>query len=177
MLPPLVLLGYIVNLPTALLLKRVSTGLSKTRKEEAGLKVMLGALAFPTTWLVVSIVVGWARPSFWMQVPWTPRSPALAAATAFVLCALSGALALRYHRLAAELGRGIRSLLTRSRRIDAVRRIRERRSKLYEAIMELAEGLDLPGEVRPDGRIAAGPSSVTPPRRSTPAAGSQTGTA
>lgn len=155
LLPPLVLFGYIINLPTALLLKALSHQLSTTRKEQAGIKVLTGAVAFPLTWLAVSLVVGWARPSFWTQVSWTPQTPALAALAALVVCAASGALALRYHRLAGQLGRALRTLFTRSRRFDAIGRMRERRSRLHDTIMDLAEGLDLPHAVQPDGRIAA----------------------
>ena len=163
LLPPLVLLGYIVNLPTALLLKYVSTKLSKTRKEQAGLKVMLGALAFPLTWVAASLAVAWSRPSFWASYAWTPQTPALAATLAFLLCAVSGAVALRYHRVAAELSRSLRTLLTRSRRFAAIGRMREHRSHLYDSLME--EGLQLPGEVQPDGRVAArGPSADAPDR-------------
>ena len=159
LLPPLVLLGYIVNLPTALLLKVASTKISESRKEQAGLKVALGVVAFPITWLSVSVIVGWARPALWTRYSWTPPSPALAALFTLLVCVVGGLFALRYHRLSRDLARTLRALLTRRRRIEAIRRMRERRSQLYDLTMQLAEGLDLPGQVRPDGRIVAAPRS------------------
>ena len=67
---------------------------------------------------------------------------------------LSGALALRYHRLAAELLRNLRTLRARSSRFATVQRLRELRSKLFDRTMGLAEGLELPGGVEEDGRIS-----------------------
>lgn len=157
LMPPLVLLGYIVNLPTAMLLKAASTKISKSRKEQAGLKVGLGVVAFPITWLFVSAMVGWARPALWARYSWTPQSPVLAALFTFLVCVVGGLFALRYHRLSRDLARTLRALLTRRRRTETIRRMRERRSQLYDLTMQLAEGLDLPGEVRPDGRIVAAP--------------------
>ena len=84
----------------------------------------------------------------------TPSTPALGALAVLLLCVTSGALALRYHRLAVELGRAMRTLFVRTRRGDAIQRMRLRRARLYDAIMSLSEGLDLPHEVQADGRIA-----------------------
>ena len=146
--------GYLVNLPAALLLKRLVRHLSKSRKEQAGLKVMLGVVLFPLTWLAVGLGIGFARPEFWTAYSWTPQTPILAAATVMLLCLLSAALALRYHRLAGELLRNLNTLRARSSRLSTVKRLRELRSRLFDRTMGLAEGLELPGGVESDGKIS-----------------------
>ncbi len=142
LLPPLVLFGYAVNVPIALLSKYIAKNMSKTRKEQAGLKIMVGTLAFPLTWLAVSVVVGWYVPSLWPARSWMPEAPSTRAALTFALCALSGGLALRYHHLAGELARTLRGLFAGSLHLDAIKRMRQRRSKLYDEVMELREGID-----------------------------------
>jgi hypothetical protein len=154
LLPSVLVFGYLVNLPTALLLRRLASRLSKSRKEQAGLKVMLGVVLFPLTWLAVGLGIGFARPEFWTAYPWTPQTPILAAAAVMLLCLLSAALALRYHRLAAELLRNLRTLRARSSRFATVERLREMRSKLFDRTIGLAAGLDLPGGVESDGKIS-----------------------
>ncbi len=60
----------------------------------------------------------------------------------------------RYHRLAAELLRNLRTLRARSSRFATVEQLREMRSKLFDRTMGLAAGLDLPDGVESDGKIS-----------------------
>ena len=66
-------------------------------------------------------------------------------------------MALYYLRLAQSVARAIRVRLTRARRVAAIKRLRRERSAIFGRVMELAEGLELPGSVAEDGRIVADP--------------------
>jgi hypothetical protein len=70
---------------------------------------------------------------------------------AFFLSALGGIVALIYQRLLAETMRSIRVRLTRARRSDSIHRLREERSRLYDKLMQLSQGLDIAGAVTRNG--------------------------
>ena len=57
LLPPILILGYIVNMPAALAVLLVSKKAARKQKDEASLKLVAGAIAFPITWLVVALLV------------------------------------------------------------------------------------------------------------------------
>lgn len=157
LLPPFVLLGYAVSLPTALLLRLASNRWSKSRKEQAGIKLALGIVALPLTWLAVGVLVGWARPSLWTRYAWTPQMPLIAALVTFVLCAVGTAVALRYQRLASELLGGLRTLIVRSRNSNSIAALRASRTALFNDLMDLSRNLDLPGHLAADGSLNEGP--------------------
>ena len=129
--------------------------MSKAYKDEASFKVLVGALLFPLTWLLVAVLVGWGQTLLHAAYPAIPEAPLLSGVLAFILSAVGGAVALQYLRLARETARAIRVRLTRSRRTRSIERLRRERAEIHERVMELAEGLDLPGTVGADGRIRA----------------------
>jgi hypothetical protein len=47
----------------------------------------------------------------------------------------------------------VRVRLTRQLQRRAITRLRKERGELHDAILAFAEGLELPGDVAPDGRI------------------------
>jgi 1-acyl-sn-glycerol-3-phosphate acyltransferase len=155
LLPPIVILGTIVNLPTAVLLKAFAKLVSKSNKDEASVKLLFGAVAFPLTWLVVALLVGWGQTRLHALYPTIPNAPILTGVVAFVLSALGGVVALQYQRLVQETMRSLRVRFTRTRRSDTIRRLQTERARLFDRLMQLAEGLDLPGTVATDGRILA----------------------
>ena len=161
-LPTLLVIGYAVNLPTALLVLALAKAMSKKRKDEASVKVIVGAVAFPLTWLAAGILVGWGFRLLHAAYPEVPDAPILTGVLAFLLSALGGAVALHYWRLARATARAIRVRLTRAARAAAVRRLKLERGRIYGVVMELADGLELPGEVAEDGRIVSGAPAARP---------------
>ncbi|MDG1480129.1 MAG: 1-acyl-sn-glycerol-3-phosphate acyltransferase [Myxococcota bacterium] len=155
LLPPILLVGYIVNLPPALGLLVLSKKFSRRRKDESSIKLMFGVIAFPVTWLAAGIGAGLTH--WWLHelFPRIPNTPALAGLVVVLLAIFGGMVALRYIRLARETGRAVRIRLTRARRRLALARLRVERSELYDAIMMLVGDLDLPGAVRPDGKVVS----------------------
>ena len=152
-LPPFLLIGTLVNLPTAVLLWGLSKMVSKAYKDEASFKLAVGALLFPLTWLGVAFLVGWGQTLLHAAYPRLPDAPLLTGVLAFVLSGVCGVVALQYLRLARETARAVRVRLTRTRSQRAIERLRLERSAIYERVMKLAEGLALPGAVADDGRI------------------------
>jgi hypothetical protein len=142
-------------LPTAVLLKAFAKLVSKSNKDEASVKLLFGAVAFPLTWLVVALLVGWGQTRLHALYPTIPNAPILTGVVAFVLSALGGVVALQYQRLVQETMRSLRVRFTRTRRSDTIRRLQTERARLFDRLMQLAEGLDLPGTVATDGRILA----------------------
>lgn len=152
-LPPLLILGYLVNAPVALGLGWAARRLGAQRKDEASLKLLLGAVVFPLAWLLVSLLVAWGAINLHQAYPQIPEAPIWAGVVTFLLCSVGGWLGLRYLRLAKSTYRVLRVRLTRARRRRTVQRLRQERAALFEATMALAEDLDLPGTVEANGRI------------------------
>lgn len=152
-LPPLLIIGYLVNLPTALLLIAVSKIGSKAYKDEATVKLLLGAIAFPLTWLAVALAVAWGERNLAALYPDFPEAPLWTGVIAFALSAIGGTVALVYWRLARLTFRSLRVRRTRARSQAAVENLRFERSLLFDRISAMAEGLELPGQVTADGRV------------------------
>ncbi len=155
LLPPLLFVGYAINLPPLVGLWALSKTFATQRKDEASIKLMFGAIAFPAAWISAAALVIVPHEPMRATWPGLPDAPWLAAAVTVVLGILGGMLALRYSRLVRETMRAVRVRLTRARRRVAVARLRVERAELFDAVMALAAGLELPGTVLPSGRIAA----------------------
>jgi glycerol-3-phosphate O-acyltransferase / dihydroxyacetone phosphate acyltransferase len=156
-LPPLLILGYLVNTPVLLLLGAAARRLGGKVKDEASLKLLLGAVALPVVWLAVALLAAWGQLSLHRLDPRVAEAPWLAGTAAFLLCSVGGWVALRYSRLAVETYRALRVRLTRSRRRRTVERLLRERATLYEAALALARGLELPGQLARDGRVSLDP--------------------
>ena len=143
LLPTLVLVGNLVNLPAALLVAAGARKLSKTRKEQAGLKMFLGLVILPAAWIVTSLAVGLAWTEPLPGFDWRPEALWVRVAGMLALCVLSALLGLRYHRFIAELGHGLRALWVGGFRRDTVKRLRRQRSALYDEVIGLVAVLDV----------------------------------
>ena len=115
--------------------------------------MLVGAIAFPLTWLAVALLVAWGQSLVADVYPTIPEAPVLSGVLAFVLSALGGTVTLIYVRLARHTARAIRVRWTRASSEKAIGRLRHERSEIFDQVMELAAGLELPGVVAADGRI------------------------
>jgi 1-acyl-sn-glycerol-3-phosphate acyltransferase len=155
-LPAFLLIGYLINLPTALLIVLAAQRAAAKKKDEASIKLLVGIVAFPLTWTVVAVLVAWGESRLAALYPAIPNRPFVTAALVIALSAFGGFIALIYHPLASELLRSIRVRLTLKRSHRTVKRLLEERASLHDALLAMAEGLALPGEVAEDGRIVSG---------------------
>jgi 1-acyl-sn-glycerol-3-phosphate acyltransferase len=153
LLPPLLVIGYVVNLPAALLVLAVCKGMSQAKKDEASLKLLAGAVLFPLAWIVAGVLAALGHIRLHAWFPTLPDTPVLAGVVTALLGAVGGAVAVRYGRLSRETLRAMRVRLRRRRRQQEVARLRLERSDLHDRLIRLAEGLDLPGEITRDGRV------------------------
>jgi 1-acyl-sn-glycerol-3-phosphate acyltransferase len=151
LLPPLVVFGYLTNLPTAVALALLAKWAARLRKDEATVKLVVGLLAFPLTWWLVGFLV-W-RGAVGSGLSGLPGSPVAAGLMASALAAIGGALGVRYWPVARDTARAVRVRFTRARRRSSILRLRHERAELTERILALAEGVALPGAVAPDGRV------------------------
>lgn len=152
-IPPILVMGYLINLPPAILLHWVARAMAGKQKDEATIKILGGAVLFPLTWLVVAVLVAWGEQRLGRLFPTVLEAPWITGVIAFLMSALSGLVILRYQRLIFEFAHGVRVRLTRARRARAVLRLQAERARLFESLIGLAEGLSLPGRVTPEGRV------------------------
>jgi glycerol-3-phosphate O-acyltransferase / dihydroxyacetone phosphate acyltransferase len=153
LLPPLVALGYLVNLPTALALIGLAKLAARKEKDEATVKLVVGMFAFPLTWIAVGVLAGLGHVWLHDAYPRVPDTPVLSGVTMAMLSAVGGAAGVRYWRVARETARAVRVRLTRQRARIAIAQLRVERAELHDAILSLVSDIDLPGTVADDGRI------------------------
>jgi len=153
LLPPVLFVGYLVNVPPALALRVLSKKAAMKRKDVASIKILVGALIFPLTWLVYALLGAWGDIAVHESFPNTPATPWMTGVFTFLMCGISGAIAVRYMRVARETVRAVRIRLTRRMQSYTMERLRLERAELNKIILGLAQGLNLPGEVAPDGTV------------------------
>lgn len=160
LLPPLIVLGVVVNAPPALLLLLASQRFARRKKDVATIKLLLGVLILPASWLLVGGLAAVAHTHLHALWPMLPNSPLPAALSAVLLSILGGMVSLRYLRLTRETARALRVRLTRTRWRQTLARLRVERAALCDAILALVGDLSLPGAVGADGRIRPAPHEV-----------------
>ncbi|MBL4844089.1 MAG: 1-acyl-sn-glycerol-3-phosphate acyltransferase [Planctomycetes bacterium] len=160
LLPPLLVVGLIVNGPPYFFLKWFAQRIAKKRKDLASIKFLSGLVVYPSVWLGVGALawLGWINVSGSFPAA-VAASPLAAAALTLLLAALGGVSALRYTEQTRSTLRAIRVRFTRARYRESIQRLRSERAALHDAIEAMAEGLELPGRVGADGRVEPGPEA------------------
>ena len=152
--PPILVFGYLVNGPTALALVGLSRVAARLEKDVATIKLLGGAVAFPLTWVAAAVLAALGRAELQARLPGIPEGALAVGLFAGVVAALGGAAALRYLEIAGETLRAVRVRLTRARHRRTVEHLLAERRALADALLGMAEGLELPGAVAPDGTIS-----------------------
>lgn len=142
-LPPFLIIGLLVNLPTMLVLQALTKATAGRYKDEASIKLLVGALVFPLTWLLVALLVARGGGTLAAAYPAIHYSPVMTGLVAFVLSAFGGVLALQFRQLATDTLRMLRVRLTLTRRKHAIEWLLEERGSLFERFMELDKKLDV----------------------------------
>ncbi len=140
-LPPVLVIGVVVNLLPALIIMGFNKVVASHYKDEATLKILGGAILFPITWLLVAWLVGWGEGAVADLYPEIPRARVLTGVIAFVLSAFGGLLALQYRQIATETFRTIRVHFTLARRKKAISTLLDMRSRLFDEFMALDQKL------------------------------------
>lgn len=153
LLPPVLAVGFLVNLPPYLALWGLTRTVTKMRKDEATVKLLVGLLLFPLTWIAVGLGAAALHDQLHALYPTLPHNPVLVGVSTAFSGFFGGLAALRYAELTRETSRAVRIRLTRARRRTAVAHLKVERAELCDRLLQMTEGLDLPGEVDADGRI------------------------
>ena len=144
LLPPVLVLGFVVNAPPFALLNLAARRLAGADKDTATVKILGGVVLYPLAWLTAAAVAGLAAARLHALFPGLPDAPLAAGVAVAVLSAVGGALALRWGELTREGVRAVRVRLFRQRRRDVLARLQIMRTDLYDRFDALRAGLCLP---------------------------------
>ena len=100
-------------------------------------RLILGAIAFPATWLALAWLAARGAPQLATVYPTFPGAPLLTGGMTFVLSLVGAFVVVHYQRLARQTLRSVQVRLTRRRRAETIRRLREERSTLYDDLVRL----------------------------------------
>ena len=151
--PPVLVLGALINAGPYFLTNLMSRVASKQYKDTATVKLLSGLVLFPLAWLIAALLVGLGQLELHQSFSGIPRAPWAAGVTTFLIGAFGGALALVYLELVTRTWTSIKIRAKRQWGSTIIRQLTAERAVLYEAIEEIREGLDLPGDVLSDGRV------------------------
>jgi 1-acyl-sn-glycerol-3-phosphate acyltransferase len=152
-LPPFLVIGVVVNLIPAVIVWGFNRIVARHYKDEATLKILVGSVLFPITWLLAAWLVGWGEGLLADIYPKIPKAPVPTGVIAFFLSAFGGLLALQYRQIATATYRTIRVHFTLVRRKKAISTLLTMRSRLFDDFMALDERLM--STARPDDAAAS----------------------
>jgi len=151
--PPVLVLGTFINAGPYFLTTLISRLASKQYKDTATVKLLCGIVLFPLAWLIAALLVGLGQIELHNSFAGIPRAPWAAGITTFLIGAFGGALALVYVELVRRTWTSIKIRAKRQWGSTIIRQLSAERALLYQAIEEIREGLDLPGDVLADGSV------------------------
>jgi 1-acyl-sn-glycerol-3-phosphate acyltransferase len=160
--PPVLLLGLLINAPAYFLIRPIARAGSKQYKDTATIKLLAGLILFPLSWLTAALLVGLGQIELHESFAGIPRAPWRAGITTFFIGAFGGALALVYLELVKRTWTSIQIRAKRQWGSTIITQLSGERAALYEAIEEIREGLDLPGDVLSDGRVGTRELTLKP---------------
>src|SRR5690606_35464261 len=133
-LPPVLVAGYAINLPTHFVVKGIAGAAAKLEKDVATVKLELGLLLYPLTWSLWAFATARGFLNLAGRDPALPDAPWAFGLTVVALGALGGAVALRYVRLLEETLRALRVRRTRRQAWVSVGRLLGERQALFDAL-------------------------------------------
>ncbi|GMQ82417.1 MAG: hypothetical protein BMS9Abin05_1869 [Rhodothermia bacterium] len=154
-LPPVILFGAVINVIPYVLLKGLDRFYTQEYKDAATVKMLGGTVLFPLTWGIAAFLAARGSQKLHLMFPTIPDVPVLVAIITIIFAIISGFLALRYNELSQETYRAIRVQITKRKKKEAIEQLAAERARLFERVSLLEVGLDLPGQVAPDGRIVS----------------------
>ena len=138
LLPPVLFVGCIVNVPTGIFLARFARAVSRLHKDEATVKMLVGAIVFPLTWIGAGIAAAVAHAPLHEAFPTLPDQAVVAGIGVAVLSAVGGMVALRYRRFARDTLRAVRARFTHLTRRRSIERLLAERAGLKTRLARAA---------------------------------------
>ena len=145
-LPPLLIIGLAVNWPATLIGWAATKKFSRSPRDDATVKIMVGTLTYPLSWLDAGL--GAWRFAGWVQghVNGMPDTAWLVGLMVGGLSVLGGMAMLRYLRGLRETWRSLRVRLTRARAKVALARLKVERAELYDLLILAQERIAMKDE-------------------------------
>lgn len=142
-LPPLMIVGLMVNWPATLIGWAAAKRFSRSPRDDATVKIMVGTLTYPLSWLAAGLLA-W-RAADWVQghLQAMPDAAWLVGVSVSALSLVGGMAMLRYLRGLRETWHSLRVRLTRTRSKVALARLKVERSELYDLLILAQERIDL----------------------------------
>ena len=144
LLPPLLLLGYLVNGLPALIVYATSRLMAKEQTVMASHKLIAGTIVFPLTWLGVVLIGAFAHARLAATYAWLPDLPILSGLALAALSIVGAIHILRYQARARQALKNFRVRFRRRKRSELIARMLAARAGIYDDVMQMAEGLVLP---------------------------------
>jgi hypothetical protein len=109
-------------------------------------KILAGAVFFPLTW--IGVVIAGAAAHEWSaaRYEWLPDVPLLFGILLAVLSIIGAAHVLRYQLAARQAFKNLRVRFRRARQRRLIEAALAERAAIFDELMVLAEGLQLPGD-------------------------------
>jgi len=155
--PPILIVGYIMNLPTTILITFLSEHYSSLYKDKASVKLFSSIVLFPLTWIFWSWLayIGYIESIPYLEKVFVSVPDLAIAASLFIFCLgmLSAIVMFTYIKASKRVMRSLKVRLTKNQNKSSIMRLKQERSRLCDMLTMLASRLDLPGEVGEDGRL------------------------
>ena len=110
-------------------------------------------VGYPLTWMVWALIAYWGHLEASPLFPTIPPIPIASALFVFSIGIISCVIMFVYLRAVKRTFRGWKVRWVKKKNSDYISALSERRSELANELIELAVGLDLPGELGPDNRL------------------------
>jgi len=146
LLPPLLLLGYAINGPPALIVWLITKFIRTKKAALATQKILAGAVFFPLTWIATVFIGAAAHEWAAARYPWLPDIPILFGIGLAVLSIIGAAHVLRYQTVARQTLKNLRVRFRRARQRGLIAKALAERSEIFDELMAQADGLVLPGD-------------------------------
>ncbi|MEM0961032.1 MAG: 1-acyl-sn-glycerol-3-phosphate acyltransferase [Bacteroidota bacterium] len=137
LLPPLLALGVIVNVPPYWLLKGVASVASSSEKDTATVKIFGGLVLFPLAWALAGLAAALGV-GVGLDLPEAPWAVGLLVAA---LSAAGGVAVLFYSEVAVGAWRAVRTRVARWRHHHRLGGLRRQRANLHDRFLALADGV------------------------------------
>jgi 1-acyl-sn-glycerol-3-phosphate acyltransferase len=156
LLAPLALVGYVTNGPTALLLFSLAHALGRAAKDRATIKVLVGMLVLPITWITVGFLTGYGA-TFLAPSKLSFGITLGIGVVAALVTVLGVPAVFLFARILSEGIRRVRVRASRIRHGETIDRLRRQRAALFDSLIKESQDLELPGNVLFDGRVEPEP--------------------
>lgn len=146
LIPPVLAVGYVVNVPAAVIVSILTRLGARKKKDVASLKILVGAIIFPLFWVGIGVIAALIDGRLRKAFPSLPANPILVGGVMTGLAIVGGLISIRYIRLTRETTRSLRIRLTRVRRRKSISRLLHERGLLYDELIAIAQELDVAPE-------------------------------